>query len=78
MNRDNQEPDGSVDNDGRRRFLEKCGRFAIVTPPAMTMLLSVAAKPKEAHASTILGGGWGGRPRPRLLPRLPILPRPPR
>jgi hypothetical protein len=66
MNQDNQEPDGSVDND------------AIVTPPAMTMLLSVAVKPKEAHASTILGGGWGGRPRPRLLPRLPILPRPPR
>jgi hypothetical protein len=74
MNQSNEESDGPVENDGRRRFLEKCGRFAIVTPPAMTMLLSVAVKPREAHASTILGGGWG-LPRP---PRPPIFPRPPR
>ena len=38
--------------DDRREFLRKCGRFAAVTPPAMTMLLSVASKPTEAHAST--------------------------
>lgn len=44
--------------EARRRFLAQCGRFAVVTPPAMTMLLSVAAKPIVAHASTILGGGW--------------------
>jgi hypothetical protein len=37
--------------------LAKCGRFAAVTPPAMTMLLSVALKPNEAHASTVLGSG---------------------
>src|SRR5215469_3514891 len=37
----------------RREFLKKCGRFAVVTPPAMTMLMSVASMPKEAHASTI-------------------------
>ena len=43
--------------DDRREFLRKCGRFAAVTPPAMTMLLSVASKPTEAHASTL---GWGG------------------
>lgn len=71
MSQDNQEPSDSLENDGRRRFLEKCGRFAIVTPPAMTMLLSVAVKPKEAHASTILGGGWGGFPRPPFPPRFP-------
>jgi hypothetical protein len=50
--------ESSPEGDARRQFLAKCGRFAIVTPPAMTMLLSVAAKPQEAHASTILGGGW--------------------
>lgn len=27
---------------GRRDFLAKCGRFAIVTPPAVTMLLSTS------------------------------------
>jgi len=37
----------------RREFLKRCGRFAVVTPPAMTMLMSVASMPSEAHASTI-------------------------
>ena len=53
----------------RRRFLTQCGRFAIVTPPAMTMLLSVAAKPKEAYASTILGGGWKPKPKATKAPK---------
>ena len=51
-----------VETDGpaaRREFLKRCGRFAAVTPPAMTMLLSVAATPSEARASTI-GNGQGG------------------
>jgi len=39
--------------DERREFLKRCGRFAAVTPPAMTLLLSVTSIPKEAHASTI-------------------------
>jgi hypothetical protein len=67
MDEDSRKPEGSPEGEDRRRFLERCGRFAIVTPPAMTMLLSVAAKPKEAHASTVLGGGLGGGghiPRP--------------
>jgi hypothetical protein len=72
-------PEGSIESEARRRFLEKCGRFAVVTPPAMTMLLSVAAKPKEAHASTVLGGGWGGGPpKPPFPPRPPLPPIPPR
>src|SRR5262245_54194997 len=33
------EPDSP---EARRDFLRKCGRFAAITPPAMTMLLSVA------------------------------------
>jgi hypothetical protein len=28
--------------DDRREFLKKCGKFAAVTPPAVTMLLSTA------------------------------------
>jgi hypothetical protein len=61
-NLDNK-PEGSPPGEERRQFLAQCGRFAIVTPPAMTMLLSVAAKPSEAHASTVLGNGWRpGRP----------------
>ena len=60
-------PEPSQQEEARRQFLARCGRFAVVTPPAMTMLLSVAVKPTEAHASTVLGGGWWPRP-----------PRPPR
>ena len=42
----------------RREFLKRCGRFAVVTPPAVTLLLSAASLPKEARASTI--GRSGG------------------
>ena len=67
------------EGEARRQFLAKCGRFAAVTPPAMTMLLSVTLKPTEAHASTVLGGGWDlpKLPLPKLpLPKLPKLPLP--
>jgi hypothetical protein len=48
------EPDSQA---ARREFLKRCGRFAAVTPPAMVMMLEVAAAtPSEARASTI---GWG-------------------
>ena len=57
------------DSQARRAFLTRCGRFAVVTPPMLTMLLSVSSVPNEAHASTIghkdkkpkkvkTGGGW--------------------
>ena len=56
------EPDSpdSIDNspsrEARRRFLLKCGRFAVVTPPAMAMLLSVGAMPRQAQAASGFGG----------------------
>ena len=50
------EPDSPED---RREFLRKCGRFAAVTPPAMTMLLSVASVPSEARASTFGNNSQG-------------------
>jgi hypothetical protein len=43
----------------RREFLKRCGRFAVVTPPAITMMLSVAAKPAHARSSGFPGVGWG-------------------
>jgi hypothetical protein len=56
------------DSEARRAFLARCGRFAVVTPPMLTMLLSVSSVPNEANASTIghkdkkpkkvKGGGW--------------------
>ena len=36
-----QSPDVSADED-RRRFLAACGKFAAVTPPAITVLLSTS------------------------------------
>ena len=50
-------PEASVEEAARRQFLARCGRFAVVTPPAMALLVSVAAAPDEARASTIPGMG---------------------
>ncbi len=36
----------------RRDFLKKCGKYALVVPPAMTLLLS-----REAHAPPICVSG---------------------
>jgi hypothetical protein len=47
----------------RRAFLANCGKFAIVTPPAVTMMLTTASIPKHAAASTFPGSGWGGPPK---------------
>jgi len=54
------------DND-RREFLKKCGKYAAITPPAVTMLLSTSLTSKAIAGST--GGppilktkgnnGWG-------------------
>jgi hypothetical protein len=59
MNDLSDPPDGKDPLPERREFLKKCGRFAAVTPPAMTLLLSVSSVPQEAHASTI-GHSQGG------------------
>lgn len=36
-----QAQETGVDED-RRKFLEACGKFAVVTPPAITLLLSTS------------------------------------
>ncbi len=46
-------------NEDRRKFLASCGRFAAVTPPAITMLLSTSLS-SEAIAHSGGRGHWGG------------------
>ena len=49
-------PDGSADDEvpSRREFLKKCGKYAVVVPPTMTVLL---ARSPNATAQDQYGGG---------------------
>jgi hypothetical protein len=47
-------------DEDRRKFLAACGKFAVVTPPALTILLSTSLN-SEAVARS--GGGRDGPPR---------------
>jgi hypothetical protein len=49
-----------VEQDDRRSFLKACGRFAAVTPPVVTTLLSTSLSTKAIAASGGSGGGGGG------------------
>lgn len=44
-------PDPAADED-RRKFIAACGKFAIVTPPAVTLLLSTSLNSTAIAAST--------------------------
>lgn len=55
-------PPSEEANEDRRKFLASCGKFAIVTPPAITMLLSTSLN-SEAVAHSSGGGKGGGRGR---------------
>jgi hypothetical protein len=48
MNTDTNKADSATD---RRKFLTKCGKFAIVTPPVVTMLLSTSMSSKAVAQS---------------------------
>ncbi|PST27305.1 hypothetical protein C7U60_03280 [Mesorhizobium plurifarium] len=54
-----EKPNGlpSRNDEDRREFLKSCGRFAVVTPPAVTMLLSTSLTSNAIAKS----GGGGGR-----------------
>jgi hypothetical protein len=43
----------------RRDFIEKCGRFAVVTPPALTLLLSTSMNSSAVAASVKGNNGVG-------------------
>ena len=53
---ENPVPENAAVDEDRRAFLAKCGRFAVITPPAMTVLLSTTLN-SEAIAKS--GGGRG-------------------
>jgi hypothetical protein len=50
--------------EARRSFLVKCGKFAVITPPAMTVLLASTAQnyavASSGGGSTHLPGSGGG------------------
>jgi hypothetical protein len=50
MNDKTPETEVSQDED-RRKFLAACGRFAVITPPALTMLLSTSLTSKAIARS---------------------------
>ena len=59
MTEKNQEVvDGAADDaaEARRAFIKKCGKFAVVTPPAIVLLLTATGTP--AFASHDAGGGY--------------------
>jgi len=47
------------EDQARRAFLKKAGRFAVVTPPAITVLLGTSLN-SRAMAHSAGGGGGGG------------------
>ena len=67
MSNNNLITDGGADED-RRKFLASCGKFAAVTPPAITMLLSTSLNSKAIARSGARGnngfgnGGGDGSP----------------
>jgi len=50
----------STEDQARRDFLRKAGRFAVVTPPAITLLLGTSLNSKAIAGSGGGGGGGGG------------------
>ncbi len=44
----------------RRRFLLSCGRFAVITPPTMTLLLASSGQNFAVAGSGSAGGSLGG------------------
>jgi hypothetical protein len=49
-------------DDDRRKFLAACGKFAVVTPPALTVLLSTSLNSSAmARSGGNSGDGDGGR-----------------
>ena len=55
-----REPDLCEDQ-ARREFLRKAGRFAVVTPPAITLLLGTSLNSRAIAMSSGSGGGSGGK-----------------
>jgi hypothetical protein len=52
------EPNADPSSNARREFLAKCGRLAVVTPPAVTLMLAASQRNFAVAQS---GGARGGR-----------------
>ena len=52
----NRQVPGSDTDLARRNFLKSCGRFAVVTPPAISLLLSTSLDSPAVAASGANGG----------------------
>jgi hypothetical protein len=58
-----------VPGDDRRDFLKKCGKFALVTPPTVSFLLSTSMSSKAIAASSGRPGhGFGDKNHPHSGP----------
>src|SRR5690606_22088420 len=55
MDSNKEAPDAALE--ARRRFLATCGKFAIATPPAVSLILS---QTRSSYATASSGGGGGG------------------
>jgi hypothetical protein len=76
-----QDKDSSLAREARRRFLAACGKFAVVTPPTITLMLAAAERSyvaAQSGGSATIGGasaasgseaiassGFGGTADPR-------------
>jgi hypothetical protein len=58
MSATNKTPTPETDAE-RRQFLRRAGRFAAVTPPAITMMLAATTVPALAKASGHPNNGFG-------------------
>jgi hypothetical protein len=56
------EPGTPVDDD-RRKFLAACSKFAVITPPALTVMLSTSLSSKAIASSSGSGNPHPGRGR---------------
>ena len=50
------------EDQARRDFLKKAGRFAVVTPPAITLLLGTSLESRAIAKSAGSGGKGGSHP----------------
>ncbi|WEX75059.1 hypothetical protein PYH37_000402 [Sinorhizobium numidicum] len=60
MDQEKSELQPSRSDEDRREFLKSCGRFAAVTPPLVTMLLSTSLTSDAIAKSGSGKGGKGG------------------
>jgi len=59
MSKDQVEPEARAEDNARREFLKKAGRFAAVTPPAVSFLLTTTMNSSAVAASGGTRPGWG-------------------